>query len=427
LTKLKNLLSPDRLSLEFNWVQNLFKGVKQPPLKKNVPSFRALQTWVNLTEEHKKLEEELTSLKDDPAAVGGIHLQRLLTTISHFPKLVPNASLLALESRMLTWSIAHTLVLVYKWYTSHGPSSINYLLNIHQKDGYQALFQKSTLLANILDHVVQYVHHETESKDLEKSQAKKRAKARHPSMFTKPSQARPQADFRVRSSNEVDETKFGPQHPTPLHIVSSDLYGIRPQEKGSIDLQNYLKKATHVAMSATKHSPSPSKANRVYAISRELLINLLSTQLIIPSLRTADVYFNSALRRSNKDEDIRDRAIARGAILYAIAKGCGGDEIFASEVIPDILGSPTYLYRNDLQKDHAFVQKLFQKDTDLLGLLSNWINQHLSTSGYKTRTIAHHMGTYLHQCALELYNGSNINGKDSNVEINEDNEDLLEI
>lgn len=383
LTKLESLLDPERLAGELQLLETV--GTHRPAQNSSTAT-DILSTWLEDNDRNNILSEYLLALPEHSRNTRGIHLHRAVCAVKTLPDAVANADKMPIAERLLFWSIARTLVSIYSWYTQSGPATIACLLEIHRKEGYTVLQVKSPGFADIVDHVVQYIHDVRRTAKDSDRPAKKRiaSLSNHSGGF--------RSVFRV---DDTDTTKFG-QARTPLEEMPHTLYGLRPSKRNE--------KQIHLSKYVKQYLPGCKRGDDVYAISQEFLLHLLSFELIIPHLALpADEYFGSKQRSANSDLQTRNKAIARGAILHTLAEACGSDAIFASEAIIPLLTSPRYIFRDRICNDEGLVRALLNPERQILQPLSQWLAERLGTmQAKKTLDLAETLGEYLHTRAIEL-------------------------
>jgi hypothetical protein len=386
---LENLLNPLRLASELAQLQGMAHFCPSKRLVDGFNPSNALSSWIDQNQVNNVLCSYLKILPDNSTAACEAHFYRVLSAVKTLPEAVVGVTVMSIGQRMLQWGIARTLVLVYEWYDRTGVVTIKRLLDIYRTSGYNALQREAPTLVNIIDHVVRYIYEQ--QKLLQKNQRQKK-------------KLKSSVSGKIRQSyREQEISEKLPAGPVRacLEDIPPNIYGLRSCHAATpaINLKSRI-----------KNMMIPHKLtdgfDAVYATSCTVLENLLSDILFIPNLQSVDTFFNNKRRASGariNPKLVRDRAIARGAIIKTVTNAFGTDAIFSSEIAGELLSSPTLLFGDySNSKEDRLVAHILHHDNGLLEQLDCCVKSLLKPTGNEAPLIARKMGDFVQNRTLEL-------------------------
>jgi len=384
--RLEKLLDITRLKSELHDLTEASALSKAKPYFANSDTNTMVSRWTDHNHIHSMLGSYVSVLSDDQCSVAGIFLYRLLHSVQILPSLVLDSQKLAVILSAQNWEKCRSLMVLFNWYRDVGPKTAECVLNIHRTKGYDHLKKDSPMLADFVDHIVWYVHEEQAASLMEKRENK--SKRRSKGLKTKSAAAQPKKS----ATMNTDTSNFGIR-PIDPRKLPYDLYGLRPRTKGH----------DQVILLQELHAFSGGR-DELYTRSKEILDEVWTSQLIVPSLKPIDKTFSSPRRSTNADQDILNRCLVRGAILQCIADACGTDAIFASTAIKEFLVSPALIFETRLHQDNRFAKHALRDAISTLEPLFDWLTTRIKEIP-QILEIAERIGDLTHLNMLELSAG----------------------
>jgi hypothetical protein len=344
-----------------------------------------VSTWTTHNHIHSMLGSYVSLLSNGQCSLSGILLYRLLHSVQILPSLASDSQKLAVIMRAQHWEMCRSLMVVFNWCRDAGSSTADSVLDIHRAKGYDELKKQSPVLADLVDHIVWFVYREQST--WLKDKKEKRSQSRRKGIKSSPIVAKPEEPMGICS-------KFGTCPPNPKELPH-DLYGLRQDQPS--------RRAVKLAPLSTFSGGE----DELYAKSKQVLQQLWTTELIVPSLRPIDATFSSTRRRTTDDDEVLNRCLTRGAILQCVADACGTDAIFASTATKEFLTSPALMFETRLQRDKVFATRAVQDAVETLKPLFNWLTARIEETPEILET-AKEIGNLTHLSMLELGTGQPI-------------------
>jgi hypothetical protein len=198
----------------------------------------------------------------------------------------------------------------------------------------------------------------------------------------------------------------------PSQLLGHANYGASGNESSRISLKKpcYMK-----SYSGSWRGNSIYRQTLVCDRTSALLQELWSFELIVPHLKGIDGRLNSNKRNASNPAQVRDRALARGAILHCIAEVCGTDAMFASLQAIDLISSPTLIYGERLKKDRDFARTVLKDEASTLQPLIDWLKLHIQNDP-DLIPCCEELGRFAHYEAVGLQFGSTFSPQSKSVQ-----------
>ncbi|KAF5323192.1 hypothetical protein D9619_013757 [Psilocybe cf. subviscida] len=250
-------------------------------------------------------------------------MQRMMSVL---PRINSSLHQLDVVERGFQQELCRALISIYNWYTTTGPLLSQHLLSYYQSSGFEELKTKSSPLAHLVDHVVQYTHSRIvemrNEQEMQPKKGRKRLGKKHKIMV---------------AFNQLPQSRFYQKIAAEsLNHVPGNLYGLLESPK----VREYVKLPL-IARGRLPIVYDPMSA--LVSASAACLEELWSREIVMPAIKSLESHsaFKSSRSTSADLSVIRDRAITRGAILSCIRQACQSDGIFASTEMKTFLSRPT--------------------------------------------------------------------------------------
>lgn len=382
LVRLEDLLDINRLNNELQDLMDTRKLFKTKAYFNNSDTNMMISAWNHHNHIHSMLGSYITVLPDEHCSVAGIMLYRLLHAVQILPSLVSDSRKLAVILSVQHWEMCRSMMVIFNWYNEAGPATAEHLFDTYRIKGYNWLKIQSPLLVDLVNHIIWHVYEE--KKAWLKNRKERKSKKRH-----KRTGIDDLNDNQQQEEIPEECSNFGPR-PSNLRELPQNLYGLCPNKttKRPIKLHQLTSFRT-------------GGLDEIYAKSKDILQQVWTTELIMPSLIPIDTTFTSARRNTTSDKDVLDRCLTRGAILQCLADACGTDAIFASTGIKAFLASPALIFEQRLQREKHFAQHALSNAVLTLQPLFDWLKSHIEERPDIPR-IAQQIGDLIHLSMLEL-------------------------
>ncbi|KAJ6563441.1 hypothetical protein DFH09DRAFT_1279006 [Mycena vulgaris] len=308
-------------------------------------------------------------------------LNRVVQATAVLPDLTTNVAKTSILDRSLRWEMARSNMLLYTWYRETGPRLAQTLIEAHRKGaGFPGVDRAHPVFARFVHHIYSYVVAQSLGKKAAKK--KRRQDDAVPRRIRKdPPPLHPLSSFEVPDS-EISHLPF-------------DLYGLREATSG--------KKRVALHLPAKRYALDSTDA--IYACTEKIIQEIWSTELILPPVASMDKALAIGKRKPEDLNLIRDRAIARGAVLQCIVDACGGDEsILASSDMDGLLGSPARIFATRIKKENKFAAAVLKDSERTLATLADWLAIQLEAHP-DILVFAARAARIVHQSLLELHYG----------------------
>ncbi|KAJ7734871.1 hypothetical protein B0H16DRAFT_1577418 [Mycena metata] len=308
-----------------------------------------------------------------------LSLNRIIQATAVLPELATDVAKTSILDRSLRWEMARSNMLLYGWYRETGVLLARTLVDAHRKGGFPGLDKAHPLFSRFVHHIFSYVLAQSEDRKATKKQRRQN----------------PDAPQRRRKA------------PEPLHPPSS--FEVNPSELGSLPYDLYglreASKKTRVPLRLPTKCMALDTPEALYKCTENLIQDVWSNELILPPVVSMDKALAIGKRKYDSTALVRDRAIARGAVLQCIVDACGGDEsILASSDMENLLGSPAKIFPERIQKESKFAAAVLKNPEKTLAPLTEWLAARLDSSphilDYAART-----ARIVHRGLLELHYG----------------------
>ncbi|KAJ6482355.1 hypothetical protein DFH09DRAFT_1340755 [Mycena vulgaris] len=345
-------------------------------------------------------------------------LARLDHVVQLFPTLSQSQRQLLIVSRFLQWEICRAMLIIYHWIMVTGPALASLLLDAYVKDTLDSRFPD---FSRLVQHIFLYVI-DSQSPAPAQSHDKK-AKlngfvAPNPEMvLDSTSNSAPFNSTHLSSDPSLphetasaDVEALWPPHNLNLGSLPSDLYGLRPSQRGHKSIP--MPKITGVG----QLSKTVEYRNKAF---KKCFLDLIMREFIMNSMVKIDGIWNSSWRRTTARsgpspkrattdrEKAEARLVARCAILKCVVGVCGTEGIFASNTLHRLLVSPTALFPVHLSSDTRFKSALLKDEKATLQHLYNTV-QKLVGDEPSIKDYAAKIGIFVHHHTLELQQGRTI-------------------
>ena len=374
LTKLQDLLNYKRIQAELALLEYTQTAMPTKTDNKSPSISSLIGDWLERNQQHNILSNYISLLPNGSSSAGGIHLYHVICTAQTLPIIMRDITKLNILSRLLNLEVARCLVFTYRWHAEHAHTTANLLLGIHRSGGRVALNEQCPTFAGLVDHIFRFIEHEHSVATAHRRMTKRYKKADRP---------------------------ISTPDPKGLDMLPGDLYGLKPSEKPSscisLRQRRYL-----TAYDQSWRTTEENRLTLLYKRSSLLLQEIWSYELVIPHLTVLDQNLNDSKRRRSTDlEDIRNRALTRGAILDSIARCLGTDAIFASERVLDFLINPALVYGERLRQDKDFARSVLKDPEATLEPLVTWLRECLSENSDVVQ-VSEDLRNFLLRRAMEL-------------------------
>ena len=386
ITKKRRLAEPVQLSDCISRVDDLFKCLTselenlQAPFSSesiSVKSYYSAPTtpidivnlWKNQVESTQLLSNVLETLGPDSINTQFIQFRIMQKITSTLPALHMYRQKEGIIMRAINREVCRSLVILVDWILDVEPKLIQRLLHVHRFHGFLGLQKEAPAFAQLVDHVVQYVHFSILS-HVKKPSSKSMS-------YSNPSPG------------------FGP--PFQSTKVPKDMYGLwscKPSPSSCLTLDS---------VKLPKNSRNVTISD-LYDHSAKILSGLWTTNIIIPQLRSIDHEHSKGKYGKDKDNCILQRSITRGVILSCISEVCEGDGIFASLQMDNILLSPALMF--NLTTDQRFVPAIRKRRDEVLGPFRDYLQALLvSNPEVDLKHTANSLGEFITRRMVELHIG----------------------
>ncbi|KAJ7701592.1 hypothetical protein B0H17DRAFT_1128365 [Mycena rosella] len=310
-----------------------------------------------------------------------LSLNRVIQATPVLPDITKNIAKTSILDRSLRWEMARSNMLLYAWYRETGPRLARTLVDAHRKgEGFPGVNRAHPAFAHLVHHIYSYV--------VAQSQDKRAAK--------KARRQKTDAARRIRK-------EAPPLHPASSFEVSKaaishlpyNLYGLRADVTGK----------KHVALRLPAKRVALDNIDGIYACVKNIIQEIWSMELILPPVVSMDKALAVGKRKLDDLNLIRDRAIARGAVLQCIVDACGGDEsILASSDMDGLLGSLARIFPSRIQKETKFAAQVLKTPERTLERLTDWVARRLDEYP-NILVFAARAARTVHRGLLELHYG----------------------
>ncbi|KAJ7603665.1 hypothetical protein DFH06DRAFT_1350016 [Mycena polygramma] len=295
------------------------------------------------------------------------------------PSMIGQAHVHDLVSRGVRAQICRALIAIYQWLVHLGPSLAEQLMSIHKSQGLASLSTQFPQLAPMVDHIVGFVReHQTWQAQMKpKAKPKTKGKKGGPGAPRKcrvgvrkdpavPSESPPSESLpAVPSESPPAVAEPQPTKPSTYSRIPANLYGLLPDAK----------EAASFALPALRSTVQLKTDDDVYNIAAQWLCKVWDEHLILKPMKRVDKHLNPKERETTARPEIlaiRDRCIARGAILQCFADAFG-DGLFACHSMQTFLRRPCRLFPANISRDEHFARAIERDEAQTLSLLDSYL------------------------------------------------------
>ncbi|KAJ6488697.1 hypothetical protein C8R47DRAFT_978432 [Mycena vitilis] len=287
------------------------------------------------------------------------------------PSMIGQAHVHDLVARGVRAQICRALIAIYQWLVHLGPSLAEQLMSIHKSEGLASLSTQFTQLAPMVDHIVAFVReHQTwqaqmKPKAKPKTKGKKAAARQRRFGARKEPAVPPESSPAVLSESSPAVAEPQPTKPSTYSRIPANLYGLLPDAK----------EAASFALPALRSTVQLKTDEDVYNIAAQWLCKVWDEHLILKPMKRVDKHLNPKERETTARSEIlaiRDRCIARGAILQCFADAFG-DGLFACHSMQTFLRRPSRLFPANISRDEHFARAIERDEAQTLSLLDSYL------------------------------------------------------
>ncbi|KAJ6456215.1 hypothetical protein C8R47DRAFT_1165537 [Mycena vitilis] len=384
LTTISNLLSSANLEAELDALRSDREGVAGLKGKRIVlPDL--IHKLLNSNDTNNVISSLLKFPQpDERTAITRVN--RLITTVESIPELARAQEQLGIVGRMVQWDLCRAHLILYEWFRT-GPSLAKDLVILHNRSIVD-LERQFPAFAPLVKTVVAYAKYiQTSSAQLKKK----------------------------RKTTETSSISHSAPTSLPLTEVPSNLHGLLPNPKktGAVKL------------------PAIAKVGagdiELVKAAVQCLFDLLSREMVVIPMAPVDKHWMSPQRRvaqrkaqaetatgSPKNaaksspamelQKVQARIIARGAVLHCISQVCGGESIFASHAMHEVLLCPTSLFPSKWHEDTRFMAAILRNETKTLATLITPLESLISSDPDIVKH-ATDLAGFVHRRMLEFHRG----------------------
>jgi len=376
---LTNFLHSNRIRGELHTLQDSCGLGTIKAYNKPASTASILADWFRRNNEHNIMDSYLSVLPEKSLSAGPILLYQAVHAAQGISDILADTAKLHIIARLVQWQTARSLISVYLWHARYAPKLADQLVSVYHLHGFDHLKAISPSFAGLVDHIFRFVINEQENP--------KQSKAR----------------LKRQKINDEPPTIPDSSKSVNLEILPSELLGyVHGNQSSQISLR---KSCYQKSFSGSWRGNTIHRHALVCKRTATLLQELWSLELIVPHLMGIDGRLNSGRRTASKPTQVRDRALARGAILHCMAQVCGTDSMFASLQAIDLISSPTLIYGERLKKDQDFARNVLKDETSALQPLVDWLILHMQEDP-NLIPLCKELGRVVHLEAVGLQFGS---------------------
>lgn len=234
----------------------------------------------------------------DQSLMATVLLERLSASLQILPQLTSNAHIMQVWNSSINWQYCRTILILYDFVTRGLPELTELLFATHQNDP-RLLLAHYAECGRLVTEIMKFLEAHVQ-------------------------------DYR---RTHRDLTKSTPglavnhDEAAGTLILPGDLYGLRVQPVGLIDITVVLKNKS-------------LKRERMYSEGKDIFTNILISHLVVPHLLTASSNQKQKHKHQADPSRVIDDYLLRGAVLQAIVEETDDESIFASsDIQPFLFGS----------------------------------------------------------------------------------------